>query len=396
MFGTLNIITVLIIFIFCMPIIIGVLYPISGSRIHYSIHSILGGLKLILGIILTFLLIKIVFSGKENNFLEFLYNYIPNSREFISTQQYDIAAYIIATVVILFIILWILELLTMPLYKYILAPLTDKVLSSMDLMSTNAKRFFSGMWQLPKAFCMVLVFSLLLNFYTTYINNPAVNNYINNSKAYQTINNNILYPILNADMVQQLPVLVSDSFKRAAEDLAPANNSGPSPNYWNLPVIKYFNGMTLDEAVKSNDAIDNAAKEIVGSETDDREKAYLIYEWICNNIEYDRDKAKVIVTDSSRVSSGSIITFSERKGVCFDYSCLYISMCRAAGVKVRFVTGLAYSGIEWGDHSWNQVYDSAEDRWINVDTTFGSSGYNSFDTSNFSKNHKYDVIHAEW
>ncbi|MDD2217918.1 MAG: transglutaminase-like domain-containing protein [Eubacteriales bacterium] len=379
-----------------MPILTGVFYPISGSRIHYSVHSVLGGLKLILGIILTFLFIKVVFSGKENNFLEILYNFIPNSGEFISTQQYDIAAYIIATVVLLFIILWILELLTIPLYKYVLAPLTDEILSSIESMGTNAKRVFSGAWQIPKSLCMVLIFSLLLNFYTTYVNNPSVNNYINNSKAYQFINNNIVSPVLSTDTVQQLPVLVSDSFKRAAEDFAPANNDTATPNYWNLPVIKYFNGMTLEEAVKSNASIDNTAKEIVGAETDDRKKAYLLYEWICNNIEYDRDKAKVIVNDSSRVHSGSIVTYSERKGVCFDYACLYISMCRAVGVQVRFVTGLAYSGIEWGDHAWTQIYDATEDRWINVDPTFGSSGYNSFDTSNFSKNHKYDVVQAEW
>ena len=397
LFTGFNIITILIVFIFLIPLLTGILYPVSGGRIQYSVHSALGSIKFITGIIFTFLLVKIVFSDRETVFLETLYKHIPAVEALIATHRHDIAAYIIAAVVFLFLILWLLDLLTIPLYKYVLAPLTDKILSALEPMSTKVKRIVSGAWQLPKALCMVLIFSLLLNFYTTYVNNPAANNYINNSKAYQVINNTILDPVLSADTVRRLPVLVSDSFKKAAEDFAaPADHDAASSNYWNLPVIKYFNGMTLDEAVKSNADIDNAAKEIVGTETDDKKKAYLLYEWICSNIQYDRDKAKVIIRDSSRVSSGSIVTFSERKGVCFDYSCLYISMCRAVGVQVRFVTGLAYSGIEWGDHAWNQIYDAAEGRWMNVDTTFGSSGCYSFDTANFSENHKYDVVQAEW
>lgn len=397
LFAGFNVITVVILLIFLLPLLTGVLYPVSGSRLHYSLHSAFSSLKLIAGFILTFLFVKMLFSGQGNSVLDALYRYIPAAETFMLTYSHDIAAYIIATLVFLFLTLWLLELLTIPLYKYVLVPLSDSLSAGFDAMSTKVKRIVSGAWQLPKALCMVLIFSLLLNFYATYINNPAAHQYIQSSKAYQAINHTIINPILSTDTVQRLPVLFSDSFKKAADDFAArGDHDSENPNYWNLPVIKYFNGMTLDEAVKSNADIDNMAKRIVGTETDDKKKAYLLYEWICDNIQYDREKAKIIISDASRVKSGSIVTFSEKKGVCFDYSCLYISMCRATGVPVRFVTGLAYSGIEWGDHSWNQVYDAAEDRWINVDTTFGSSGYASFDTANFSKNHKYDVVHAEW
>jgi hypothetical protein len=71
-------------------------------------------------------------------------------------------------------------------------------------------------------------------------------------------------------------------------------------------------------------------------------------------------------------------------------------MCRAVHVKVRFITGLGFTGTEWGDHAWNQAYDSKEDVWLNVDTTFGSSGLNYFDRPYFYADHKDGVVQSEW
>jgi transglutaminase-like putative cysteine protease len=242
-----------------------------------------------------------------------------------------------------------------------------------------------------------LVFSLLLNFYTSFINNPVAGDYINASGAYQAIRTNMLNPILNTEAVKNVPVMVSEAFRRAAEDYTPANSDNTGdPNYWKLPAIKYFNGMTIDEAVKSNSDIDEMAKQIVGNEGNDKKKARLLYDWVSKKIKYDNAKAAIILENPSRVNSGSIITYEERSGVCFDYSCLYVSMCRAVGLQVRLVSGLGYSGTEWGEHVWNQVYDPDQEEWINVDTTFGNSGYNYFDNADFSVNHKYDVVQAEW
>jgi hypothetical protein len=71
-------------------------------------------------------------------------------------------------------------------------------------------------------------------------------------------------------------------------------------------------------------------------------------------------------------------------------------MCRAVNVKVRFITGLGYSGTYWGDHAWNQVYNSAKSTWINTDTTFGSSGGNYFDNPDFNVDHKDSAVQGEW
>ena len=160
-------------------------------------------------------------------------------------------------------------------------------------------------------------------------------------------------------------------------------------------LFQYINGVTLEEAIQSNSEIDDMAKQIVGAETDDKRKAYLIYLWICENISYDNGKEEAAKTPSE-VSSGAIVAYTTRTGICFDFSCLYVAMCRAVDLNVRFIVGMAYSGSVWGDHAWNQVYYPKESRWIDVDTTFGSSGINYFDRPYFELDHKDGSIQGEW
>jgi transglutaminase-like putative cysteine protease len=186
--------------------------------------------------------------------------------------------------------------------------------------------------------------------------------------------------------VKNVQVILKDSFRFAEREIT--DESGQ------VHLIKYFNGVTLDDAIESNAEIDAEAQAIVGTETDARQQAYLIYLWICENIKYDTDKAAALSVDSAKVPSGAAIAYATRTGVCFDYACLYIAMCRAVDVKIRFLTGLGYTGSNWGDHAWNQVY--AENGWINVDTTFGSSGINYFDRPHFNLDHKDAVVQGEW
>ncbi|MDD3169366.1 MAG: transglutaminase-like domain-containing protein [Eubacteriales bacterium] len=372
-----NMITIAILFIFLMPVTTGILNPVSKESIRQSLHSIVRGTNFMVSIVAAVSLVRLV---------------LP-----VSEYRNDIVACLIAMFLSMSVIFFVLELLRIPFFRYLIVPLTDKLSSALDLMNSGTRRLIGGLWQLPKSICMVLVFSLLLYFYANFINNPSAGDYINASKTYQAIHKNVLQPVLSTGLVRKVPVLVSDAFRKAAEDYTPANSgSSGEPNYWKLPAIKYFNGMTIDEAVKSNSEIDDTAKQIVGIEKDEMKKAYLLYKWVSKNIKYDFAKAEIVLENPSRVNSGSIITFEERTGVCFDYSCLYVSMCRAVGINVRLVSGLGNSGPGWGGHVWNQVYDPEEKRWINVDPTYGNSGYDYFDNPDFSLNHKYDVIQAEW
>ena len=71
-------------------------------------------------------------------------------------------------------------------------------------------------------------------------------------------------------------------------------------------------------------------------------------------------------------------------------------MCRAVGVRVRLITGCAYSGTEWLDHSWNQVYDETNGRWVDVDPTFGRREKSYFDNLDFLDDHKDSEVQGEW
>jgi len=81
---------------------------------------------------------------------------------------------------------------------------------------------------------------------------------------------------------------------------------------------------------------------------------------------------------------GSIVTFQNKTGVCFELFLSLVSMCRAVGVKVRLVSGLGRSGSEWGEHVWNQIYDPAEEKWVMWIRHNGSADTIYFGNSDFS------------
>jgi len=235
---------------------------------------------------------------------------------------------------------------------------------------------------------------------------------ISQSYAYNFLYKNGIVYVLDSSIAKKIPVILNDTFRQdyeklyGKETLDSRSSNGTFDGSVakelvdritgkNIRVIKYFNGVTLNEAIKSNDQIDSTAIKIVGNESSSYKKARILYNWVSKKLEYDYDKAKMVGKNPKGIESGSIVAFNTRKGICFDYSCLYISMCRAVDIKVRLITGLGYSGLSWGDHAWNQVYDDSRSVWVNVDTTFGSMS-NYFDRKNFDTDHKYAELQGEW
>lgn len=161
--------------------------------------------------------------------------------------------------------------------------------------------------------------------------------------------------------------------------------------------IVLYNGITVDEGVKSNKEIDKKAVELTKNAKSDRERAKILYTWVGSNIMYDNDKAKEVleITDPDKMpKSGAITAFKKRTGICFDKACLYVAMCRAVNLKVKLIGGQAYDGEKYVGHAWNQVYLANEDKWINVDTTFYEGG-DYFDSSLFDK-HIAEETAGEW
>lgn len=381
-FNSINFITIIMAGLFLAPIVVGILYPFRGEKLERFFASLLNNIIFLLSIILSVYLTGLIRSDDGNRFLAGIYKSIPPLQSLVTSD--NIFVYALLVFLLTLVSAGLLHLLVMPVHRYIIVPLISRAASFLRKKDGAVRRAVWGLCQLPKSIIYVLVFSLLLTFYTNYNSGTAIDEKINQSVTYQFVNKNVLNPLFSSSLVKKIPVILNDSFNDASQSLQ------------NTHLIRYFNGMTLDDAIKSNAEIDGTAKKIVGKETNSKEKAYLLYKWVSKSISYDDNKAEVVTTNPSRVSSGAVVAFNTRTGICFDYSCLYIAMCRAVDVKVRFITGMGFSGVEWGDHAWNQIYSPEENRWINVDTTFGNSGKNYFDRADFSADHQNAVVQGEW
>ena len=381
-----NIVTIILAGAFLLPILLGVATPFSRDKVRDSLGFLMRTLEWVAALFLAIYTARYLLANQEIQL--WIYQMMPALKTIITTKTTLVHLFLILLLMLLFQCL--LRIITIPVYRYLINPVSGGLSAVTQRMNVVVRQLFGGLWNLPKSLGLVFLLSLLLGIYCNYFNTSAsFQTALNQSQAYQYMAENITGPLLSTDLATKIPVILSDSFRPEADEQS-TDDSG------NTLVIKYFNGMTLDEAVDSDGEINDAAKAIVGAAAGDKEKARLLYTWICGNVTYDDGKAEQLAAGSTGVSSGAIVTYQTRTGVCFDYSCLYVAMCRAVGVKVRFVTGLGYSGTYWGDHAWNQIYDPADDRWINVDATFGSSGLNYFDRPNFDADHKDSVVQQEW
>jgi transglutaminase-like putative cysteine protease len=249
-----------------------------------------------------------------------------------------------------------------------------------------------------------VLFAFFIFIYTSYFPSPVISEQLESSKIYGIINKSIVQPTISSGYLQKIPLVFNKLVLPVNQDnesqitFEEQDGSGkylPRKTNSGVRIVWYFNGVTLNDAIKSNEEIDNYARSLVRGETTDIRKAKLIYRWVSNNIKYDYDKVEHFQQNIPDSSTGAIEAFKARKGICFDMSALYVAMLRAVGLKVRLVVGKAYTGIRWGDHSWNEVYIADQKRWVPVDTTFAIGG-NYFDRKDFYSDHKLGKIAGEW
>ena len=105
-----------------------------------------------------------------------------------------------------------------------------------------------------------------------------------------------------------------------------------------------------------------------------------VYDYICNHISYDKDKA-------TSVKSGYLPdpdeTLQTGKGICFDYAALAAAMLRSQGIPTKMIFG--YVAPKDLYHAWNMFYtdetgwvtvgfEANADTWNRIDLTFAASG----------------------
>jgi transglutaminase-like putative cysteine protease len=128
-------------------------------------------------------------------------------------------------------------------------------------------------------------------------------------------------------------------------------------------------------------AIQEIVKEIKDENLNVTKNAQKIYSFITTNISYDFDAVEKGLTE--RKGAENTIT-QEGKWTCMEFSDLFITLARAAGIPAREINGYALTfddnnnpisiNIESGDflHSWAEFYDPFYG-WVQVDPTWGTT-----------------------
>lgn len=137
----------------------------------------------------------------------------------------------------------------------------------------------------------------------------------------------------------------------------------------NLPA-EYEQYLQPGQVIDINADIVDKASEIIGGETDMYTAVFKLADWVSKDVKYDLNT----VTASAAKKSSWVLENNE--GVCDEITSLFISFCRSVGIPARFVSGVAYSNLNYGfeNHGWAEVY-FPDQGWVPYDVTFKQFGW---------------------
>ena len=388
-----NLVDIIIVCSFILPLVVAYKRKFNIIRIKNSIEELGGYISFFLALYLSFIAIKkIDIIERMFSIVVVEFNNIISNFN-ISPQVIIIFIVLGLTLVIYFIVKIILKLFSF----IIINPILRWLKKAESRRGKGFGKVAALIINIPKSlFYMAVIALVIVILGSNGFLGEKMESMTLASKAYEVINSNKYYAALNKEYEafhNEYKDVISKNIDSAVESNKEPKSEKVVEN--NRNVINLYNGVTLEQGIKSNEAINKKAKELTKNAKSSREKAKRIYTWISENINYDDNKAENISEKTSQYKSGAIEAFETRKGICFDYSCLYVAMAREAGLKVRIVTGEGFNGKEWGPHSWNEVYLPEKNQWITVDSTFGKAG-NYFDSKKNSESHRDGKIVGEW
>lgn len=388
-----NLVDIIIVCSFILPLVVAYKRKFNIIRIKNSIEELGGYISFFLALYLSFIAIKkIDIIERMFSIVVVEFNNIISNFN-ISPQVIIIFIVLALTLVIYFIVKIILKIFSF----IIINPILRWLKKAESRRGKGFGKVAALIINIPKSlFYMTVIALVIVILGSNGFLGEKMEGMTLASKAYEVINSNKYYAALNKEY-EAFHNEYKDVISKNIDSAVESNKEPKSENVVesNKNVINLYNGVTLEQGIKSNESINKKAKELTKNAKSSREKAKRIYTWISENINYDDNKAENISEKTSEYKSGAIEAFETRKGICFDYSCLYVAMAREAGLKVRIVTGEGFNGKEWGPHSWNEVYLPEKNQWITVDPTFGKAG-NYFDSKKNSESHRDGKIVGEW
>lgn len=130
------------------------------------------------------------------------------------------------------------------------------------------------------------------------------------------------------------------------------------------PLSVFLNSIQTVHWTNEMQTIKKAA-ELTAGLTTDKQKLDALYRYVTKNMTYDYEKISTLQTTYvPNVDS----VLAAGKGICYDYSAVFAAMLRSQGIPAKLIKGYSTNVKEY--HAWNQVWLSAEQRWIIIDTTY--------------------------
>ena len=154
--------------------------------------------------------------------------------------------------------------------------------------------------------------------------------------------------------------------------------------------VDYNSPYQSDEKLDNTDEIRALAKDITSGSRSGYEKAKKIYDWVWQNISYDRQKYSRFLRGDYSGEHGAQYALENRKGVCYDYALLVVELANAVGLEARMIKGYyTFSNGHREYHAWNEIYIPEKNRWISLDASYASVyGRNYFDSDVFGINYE--------
>lgn len=116
-----------------------------------------------------------------------------------------------------------------------------------------------------------------------------------------------------------------------------------------------------------------------------------VYYLVLSQLEYDYDRIK---TSTDRL--GPLAALEKKKGLCLEFTDLFVTLARSLDIPARAINGYAHStnkkiesltGQEDILHAWPEYYDDEKQVWVPVDPTWGET------TQGVDFFHRFDFNH---
>lgn len=166
------------------------------------------------------------------------------------------------------------------------------------------------------------------------------------------------YDLLKRGVYEGVPLQMgSGAYKLTVyEQISGTSYSTHTAHSFNVSLSSSLSPYTAASIIvdfSSGSASTAKAKSLVSGKTNQVARIEAIYNWVVDNIAYDRVLAgKITSKEVKTYIPDPDKTMSSRKGICYDYAALMAAMLRSQGIPTRLIMGL----VPQGYHAWNEVY----------------------------------------